>query len=159
MAQEIERKFLVRGDDWRYGSNAVYCCQGYLAFEINCTVRVRILGENAYLTIKGKATGLTRPEYEYEIPVDDARELMNFYCLHPLIEKNRHTVMHSGVRWVIDEFLKANYGLILAEVELESEDQQIILPGWAGEEVTDDPRYYNSYLARKPYALWVPGQK
>ena len=154
MAKEIERKFLVHGDEWRSGSEAVYCCQGYLVLEGKCVVRIRILGKQAYLTIKGKTEGITRLEYEYGISFDDAQEMLNSLCLKPLIEKYRYTVIYSGMKWEIDEFLKDNKGLILAEVELKAEDQQIELPGWVGKEVSHDPHYYNVNLVKHPYSEW-----
>lgn len=155
MGKEIERKFLVRGDGWRHGSKCVYCCQGYLLSDRNCTVRVRIIGEQAYLTIKGKTVGITRLEYEYGIPVDDAQDMLNHLCLRPLIEKYRYIIMYSGIKWEVDEFLKDNEGLIVAEVELESEDQKIDLPLWVGQEVSHDPRYHNANLAKYPYSQWT----
>jgi CYTH domain-containing protein len=154
MAKEIERKFLVRGEDWRHGSIFEHCCQGYLVSNSNCTVRIRILGERAYVTIKGKTEGITRPEYEYEIPFGDAEEMLNCLCIHPLIVKRRFTTWFYGNKWQIDEFLQDNKGLILAEIELKSENQQIHLPPWVGDEVSHDPRYYNINLTKHPYSKW-----
>jgi CYTH domain-containing protein len=154
MANEIERKFLVRGDEWRHKSTFEHCCQGYLFTDGNCTVRIRILGENAYLTIKGKTEGISRLEYEYEIPFDDAEDMLNRLCIHPLIVKRRFTINYHDQKWDIDEFLQDNEGLILAEVELKSEDQHIHLPSWVGEEVSHDPRYYNINLVKHPYSKW-----
>jgi CYTH domain-containing protein len=127
--------------------------QGYLSSVQERTVRVRTAGDNAYLTIKGIAVGASRLEFEYGIPFEDAKELLNL-CEMPLIEKNRYRVEEGGVVWEIDEFLGENLGLIIAEVELESEDQTLTKPDWVGEEVTGDPRYFNANLIKKPYNRW-----
>ncbi|HBG05496.1 MAG: adenylate cyclase [Geobacteraceae bacterium GWC2_58_44] len=156
MGKEIERKFLVNGNQWRVGSKAAHTCQGYLVMAGECTVRVRLQEEQAFLTIKGKPEGITRLEYEYRIPAADARELLARLCLQPYIEKNRYDVMHAGVKWEVDEFLKENEGLVVAEVELESEEQLIDLPPWVGEEVSGDPRYSNANLVKNPYSRWPP---
>lgn len=153
MGEEIERKFLVKGAEWR-NEKAVHTCQGYLPSGGDCTIRVRVQGEQAFLTIKGKTEGVSRLEYEYGIPVADAKELLDRLCLKPYIEKNRYYVVHAGVKWEVDEFLKENEGLIVAEVELESEDQPIDLPPWIGEEVSHDPRYRNANLVNHPYSRW-----
>jgi adenylate cyclase len=152
MAREIERKFLIKGSAWRR-AGAMRLRQGYLSSAKGRTVRVRTVGDKAYLTIKGMAVGATRPEFEYEIPSEDAKELLNL-CEMPLIEKDRYRVEEGGVVWEIDEFLGENRGLIIAEVELESEDQPFTKPDWVGEEVTGDPRYFNSNLIKKPYTKW-----
>jgi adenylate cyclase len=152
MAREIERKFLIKGSAWRR-AGAMRLRQGYLSSAKGRTVRVRTVGDKAYLTIKGMAVGATRPEFEYEIPYEDAKELLNL-CEMPLIEKDRYRVEEGGVVWEIDEFLGENLGLIIAEVELESEGQPLAKPDWVGEEVTGDPRYFNSNLIRKPYTKW-----
>jgi adenylate cyclase len=154
MGTEIERKFLVTGEQWREGAKVIHTCQGYLATSADCTVRVRVQEDKAYLTIKGRTEGVSRLEYEYPIPVTDANELLERLCQQPYIEKIRHEVMHAGRKWEVDEFLKENQGLIVAEIELESDDQQIDLPPWVGEEVSDDPRYRNSNLVRHPYSQW-----
>lgn len=153
MAQEIERKYLVKGDDWRKEGGAQFMAQAYLSVSPERTVRIRIKGEKAWITIKGRTTGITRPEYEYSIPVDDARELMKM-AEHPPVEKYRNEIWHEGVLWEVDEFVGENSGLVIAEVELDSEDQQLQLPSWIGEEVTHDSRYYNVSLAQKPFSLW-----
>lgn len=152
MATEIERKFLVRGNEWRQ-SSPTRICQGYLNRDKDRTVRVRIAGTCAYLTIKSSTKGATRSEFEYEIPMDDAEQLLQM-CDGPVLEKNRHVLVHAGMTWEIDEFLGANAGLVVAEVELEREDQPFERPAWLGEEVTHDSRYYNSSLAVKPYDTW-----
>ena len=154
MGQEIERKFLVRGEEWREGARVVRCRQGYLVSEIGRTIRVRLAGDRAFLTIKGKTEGLARSEYEYAIPVEDAHEFLARFVRGRIVEKNRYTVTHAGTTWEVDEFLGENTGLIVAEVELESEDQGVDLPGWVGAEVTHDPRYLNVLLAKQPYLTW-----
>jgi CYTH domain-containing protein len=149
---EIERKFLVTGSGWRQG-HGVRLSQGYLNRDKERTVRIRLAGERAFLTIKGASSGATRAEFEYEIPVADAEELLKL-CDGPIIQKVRHTVAYKGLEWEIDEFLGDNAGLVVAEVELEREDQPFERPGWVGQEVTEDPRYYNSSLAASPYSTW-----
>ncbi len=159
MGIEIERKFLVRDDGWRIAADeGVACRQGYLASGEGATVRVRIMGKEAFLTIKGPSTGgLARPEFEYPIPVADAQALLDL-CGN-VVEKTRHRVLHGGLTWEVDLFAGDNTGLVLAEVELEAEAQAVELPEWAGPEVTGDVRYYNAYLARHPFILWgrAPG--
>ena len=153
MAREIERKFLVTGNAWRSGEHSEYR-QGYLTTDKERTVRVRIAGDRAYLTIKGVTRIATRSEYEYEIPVDDAAELLDQLCLRPLIEKRRYIVEHDGMTWEVDEFFGDNEGLVVAEIELEEERQSFSKPDWVGDEVTSDPRYYNANLVSKPYRSW-----
>ena len=116
-------------------------------------MRVRVAGNNGYLTIKGITTGMSRPEFEYDIPLDDARKLLEM-CEKPLIEKNRRVIPIGELTWEVDEFLGENAGLIVAEVELDSTDQEINLPDWIGSEVTDDHRYFNSKLAKHPFSQW-----
>ena len=148
---EIERKYLPKGDGWRNAAGpGVVVRQGYLASGA-CTVRVRVKGDNGYITVKGPTTGASRAEYEYPIPIEDARAMLDSLCATPLIEKTRYVVRHAGLSFEIDEFHGENAGLVLVEVELESEDQKIELPEWVGEEVTSDSRYYNSNLARNPF--------
>ncbi len=157
MRAEIERKFLVTGDSWRAAALGTAIRQGYLANEGPATVRVRVAGETGYLTIKGRpggGRGLARAEYEYEIPVDEAHALIDSLCLRPLIEKTRYAVEHNGWEWVVDVFAGDNEGLIVAEIELEAEDDVVPLPGWVGTEVTDDPRYLNVNLAKTPFIQW-----
>lgn len=154
MAIEIERKFLVNGESWRHDATGTSCRQGYLTVDPERTVRVRIAGENAFLTIKGKTEGMSRSEYEYPIPLNDAAQLLDNLCLLPLIEKIRYRIGYGGRIWEVDEFDGDNSGLILAEVELESSDAHVELPPWAGKEVTSDPRYYNASLSQSPYRTW-----
>ena len=154
MKIEIERKFLLTGDDWRQGATGTLYRQGYLCTDPERTVRVRIGGDTAILAIKGRGDGLSRPEYEFPIPASEAVTLLDRLCLQPLVEKVRYLVPFAGLTWEIDEFLGANAGLVLAEVELEHPDQVVSLPPWVGREVTGDPRYYNAWLARHPFATW-----
>ena len=154
MPQEIERKFLVKGENWRVPGTGVPYRQGYLSTVPERTVRVRLIRDKGYLTIKGIAVGATRAEYEYEIPAGEAGEMLDKLCERPLIEKTRYRVEHRGLTWEIDEFDGDNAGLIIAEVELEEEDQAIMLPDWVGKEVTGDPRYYNASLIADPFTRW-----
>ena len=152
MAKEIERKFLVREGSWRRAQGIQYR-QGYLNSVKERVVRVRTIGDQGYLTIKGLTVGASRMEFEYEIPLSDAHELLTI-CEKPLIEKIRYKVENDGVIWEVDEFAGENQGLIVAEVELHSEDQQFAKPDWVSEEVTGDPRYFNSNLIKNPYTAW-----
>lgn len=153
MATEIERKFLLKKDVWPRRT-PMKCCQGFLSSTKERTVRVRTVNDKkGYLTIKGIAVGASRPEFEYEIPYKDALELLDI-CEKPLIEKNRYRIEEGGLVWEIDEFFGENQGLIIAELELQSEDQEFEKPDWIGEEVTGDPRYYNANLIKNPYTKW-----
>ena len=152
MSTEIERKFLVRGTDWRQGA-PVRLRQGYLNRDKERTVRVRIAGSRAYLTIKGLTRGVSRPEFEYEIPLQDGEALLTL-CDGVPLEKDRYTLQHAGATWEVDEFLGANAGLAIAEIELNDERQEFERPGWLSTEVTDDPRYFNSSLIAAPYRTW-----
>lgn len=154
MGVEIERKFLLSGDGWMQLSQPVLFKQGYLSSHKERVVRVRIEGTRAVLTIKGANQGAARGEWEYEIPVADAAELLDGLCEQPLIEKYRRRIPFAGNVWEVDEFLGANAGLVVAEIELQSEDQQFDKPDWVGEEVTNDLRYLNSNLIKKPYSTW-----
>jgi len=154
MPVEIERKFLVAGDGWRGLAPGRHYRQGYLSTEAARTVRVRAVGDSGYLTIKGATVNATRVEYEYRIPVEDAHAMLEGLCERPLIEKTRYRIEHDGLVWEVDEFAGENEGLLMAEVELESEDQEIALPDWIGEEVTGDPRYYNANLIANPFSQW-----
>ena len=152
MAIEIERKFLVTGTDWRQGAGTVFS-QGYLNRDKARTVRVRIDGAKAFLTIKGASQGATRAEFEYEIPLADAEQLLAL-CEGPIIQKVRRVLVHAGSTWEVDEFEGPNAGLVVAEIELTSEDQVFERPPWLGQEVTDDVRYFNSNLATTPFSAW-----
>ena len=154
MGIEIEKKFLLCGSSWRDIAVGSEYRQGYLPAEIGCTVRVRLAGIKGYLTIKGKSIGAARPEYEYEIPAADAREMLDRLCRKPLIEKTRFKVEHRGFIWEIDEFTGENQGLLVAEIELEYEDQPFEKPEWIGREVTGDTRYFNARLVENPYSKW-----
>ncbi len=156
MATEIERKFLVVGTDWRSAAGTVIW-QGYLNADKDRTVRVRVAGTQAFLTVKGPNRGATRAEFEYDIPLADAAQL-RLLCQGPIIEKIRRAVPYGGFTWEIDEFGGDNQGLVVAEIELASEDDAFALPPWAGREVTNDPRYYNSNLASQPYTTWPAEQ-
>lgn len=155
MAIEIERKFLVTNNDWKEGADAgTLFRQGYLSNSETASVRVRIEGHTANLNIKSATLGIRRSEYEYEIPLQDATELLDTLCQKPLIEKHRYRVSHRNHLWEIDVFSADNAGLIVAEVELSDEQESIELPAWIGKEVSDDPRYYNVCLVEHPYKLW-----
>lgn len=154
MGQEIERKFLVVGDRWRQGAIGTALRQGYLPTQDARTVRVRVVDGQGYLTLKGPAVGIVRPEFEYPIPLADAETILATLCQPPLIEKHRYRIPLGDVVWEVDEFWGANQGLIVAEVELTSPDQTVALPDWVGAEVTHDLRYSNSNLARHPFTEW-----
>jgi adenylate cyclase len=153
MGKEIERKYLVTGTQWKETATGTLYRQGYLNSQKERVVRARTMGDKAALTIKGITVGATRLEFEYEIPMDDCNQLLEL-CEQPLIEKTRYKVEYGGLIWEIDEFHGVNDGLIVAECELDSEDQAIDKPGWVGEEVTSDPRYYNSNLIANPFSTW-----
>jgi adenylate cyclase len=153
MALEIERKFLVKEDDWRNGQGTMYR-QGYLNSDENRNVRVRVVEDRGYLTVKGISRGATRVEYEYEIPKAEADAMLDNLCEQPLIIKKRFKIEFKGFVWEVDEFLGENQGLIIAELELESETQTFIKPEWIGVEVTGDPKYFNSNLIHRPYSKW-----
>lgn len=154
MGVEIERKFLLAGDDWRALGTPVLFRQGYLSLDPDRTVRVRVEGDQGRLTIKGRSSGATRGEWEYPIPLADANDLLARLCQQPLIEKYRRRIDFAGNTWEVDEFLGANQGLVVAEIELDSEDQAFDKPDWIGAEVTDDKRYYNSSLIKQPFSAW-----
>lgn len=162
MGIEIERKYLVKQAEWRSHKASLQSqfpdlgkkyCQGYIPTNNETTVRVRIIGDRGYITIKGQTRGHTRSEFEYPIPVEDAREMLATLCVKPLIEKVRYKIDFGNLIWEVDEFLGDNEGLIIAEVELKNEDEQIDIPYWIEREVRDK-KYYNSYLAKHPYSQW-----
>jgi len=157
MQQEIERKFLVRDESWRErAGEGVACIQGYLCSgPPGTSVRVRLLGGQGFLTIKGALQGISRPEFEYPIPGGEARYMIDHLCGDRRIEKLRYTLEVDGMTWELDQFGGRNEGLIVAEIELESEDQSFTKPAWAGEEVTLDFRYTNSALATNPFSEWL----
>jgi adenylate cyclase len=154
MGIEIERKFLVAGDGWRAQAfRRTRFSQGYLSRDPARTVRVRVAGDAAFLTIKGTTRGATRAEFEYAIPLAEAQQLLAM-CDGPVVEKIRHLCPHEGMTWEVDEFLGANAGLVLAEIELAAEDQVFARPAWLGEDVTGDGRYVNANLAVNPFTRW-----
>jgi adenylate cyclase len=154
MAQEIERKFRVANDDWRaMATSSSSLKQGYLSSSAEATVRVRLEDNLGTLTIKSKTKGITRNEFEYAIPAQEAKELL-MLCKGPLIEKIRYRILQENHTWEIDVFEGDNDGLIIAEIELTSEDDYFAKPQWLGEEVSGDSRYYNSNLATHPYVNW-----
>lgn len=164
MGVEIERKFLVAGDGWRAAAREIVpMAQGYIndmgamdRGEQKASVRVRIQGETAFLNLKSRELGHTRQEFDYPIPVDDARALLAL-CVGGVIEKRRHYVEHAGHLWEVDEFLGDNAGLVVAEIELGHADEAFERPDWIGSEVTYEPRYYNLALASHPYVRWPAG--
>ena len=143
MGTEIERKFLVKGRDWRALGTPVKMSQGYLGHSPERVVRVRTAGEEGYLTVKGLNRGISRLEYEYPIPLEDAKEMLERLCLQPLIVKTRYFVPHAGAVWHVDEYHEPRNDLVLAEIELASVDAAFELPPWIGEEVSGNPAYYN----------------
>ena len=166
MALEIERKFLVTGDGWRAAAREVVAmAQGYINDQAamdsgaqRASVRVRIEGDQARLNIKSRTLGHTRQEFDYPLPVADARALLAL-CVGGVIDKRRHYVEHAGHLWEVDEFLGDNAGLVVAEIELESADESFARPDWAGREVTDSARYYNLALASRPYSQWSEAER
>ncbi len=155
MAQEIERKFLVRSDAWRADASAVRIRQGYLSASAARSVRVRTAGARATLAVKGAKTGPRVLEFEYPIPRRDALEMLDRLCRRPLIDKTRHRIRGPGGRlWEVDEFHAENAGLVVAEIELSHGKEEFARPDWLGAEVTDDPRYLNANLAERPFATW-----
>lgn len=154
MAKEIERKFLVKPRNWSELGPGLKIRQGYLSTVPERTVRVRTYGDRGYITIKGKTSGISRDEYDYEIPFGGATEILDHLCLQPLIEKTRYRIPFKGHTFEVDEFAGANRGLTIAEAELKSADEKIELPEWIDRDVSDDPRYFNSNLAQKPFTSW-----
>jgi len=156
MGREIERKFLVN-ENWPKYLNNIAIRQGYISTDPEHAVRIRITDTNATLTIKGRISDMTRSEFEYPIPMEDANEMLENNCQFPLIEKIRHFFKDGPVTWEIDEFFGENGGLIVAEIELEAEDQKFELPDWVGDEVTGDPKYLNINLVQNPFKKWKAG--
>jgi adenylate cyclase len=154
MAEEIERKFLTRNSSWRLSARGILCRQGYITRSARRLVRVRVIGGKGYLAVKSMKDTLARYEFEYPIPRVDADEMLDLICMKPLIEKTRYKVHYKGATWEIDDFMGANDGLIVAEVELKTKDQKIDLPPWTGVEVTLEPRFYNFNLVRHPFSRW-----
>jgi len=154
MPLEIERKFLVDTRKWNPTGKGTGFVQAYLSIEPNPTVRIRIAEEKAFLTIKGRSETISRPEFEYEIPVDEAQEMMKLAISNP-VKKIRYEIMHEGFLWEVDVFLGKNDGLVIAELELESENQAFPRPDWLLAEVSGDRRYYNSFLSEHPFLEWT----
>lgn len=155
MAIEIERKFLVRNDSWRRHADAgSRYRQGYLSSDPQCSVRVRVAGEHAWLSVKSVTSAIRRLEYEYPIPLPDAVELLENMCSGPQVEKTRFHVEHAGHVWEVDVFAGANSGLVVAEIELTDEQEAFATPDWLGAEVSHEPRYYNMNLAQLPFSQW-----
>ena len=154
MAIEIERKFLVKEKPFSIAKRSLKINQGYIINEKSNVIRVREKGDDYFLTIKGNNIGISRLEYDFPISKEDAKELIFHFCKTTLIEKTRHYIEHKGHTWEVDEFHGKNNGLIVAEIELESEDEKFEIPDWVGEEVTQDDRYYNMNLAIHPFTSW-----
>lgn len=153
MAVEIERKFRIKEGFEPNGEEQIRIAQGYLTSSLTNTIRVRLANDKAYFTVKSKAVGISRLEFEYEIPFEDAEQMIKLSEDAP-IDKVRHIYMYEGKKWEVDVFAGANEGLIIAECELQSEDEAILLPEWIDYEVSDDPRYHNSFLVKNPYKNW-----
>jgi len=160
MGVEIERKYLLNIEKWNAVAKPTprHLVQGYILKDPERTVRVRVADEQGYITIKSKTTGISRLEYEYGIPVTDARELITHFC-GMVITKNRYNVQYAGKLWEVDEFLTDNKGLFIAEIELKHETETFDLPDWVGEEVTSIKKYFNSNLSVKPYSTWSSGEE
>lgn len=157
MPVEIERKFLVENDAWRREAGpGRRICQGHVSKDGQSSVRVRRVSDKAYLTVKGARAGITRAEFEYEIPVEHAEEMLQTLCTKPLLEKTRYCVIHNGVTWEVDVFVGPVEGLVIAEVELSNADQPVSMPDWIGTEVTGDPRYRSSAITTAPHNV-MPG--
>ena len=154
MKTEIERKFLVLNSSYKSLGKYEYCIQGYIRSINEPLVRIRIIGNKSYLTMKSDVNGITRLEYEYEIPNEDAQDLLKLFCKKTIIEKNRYIIHYKSTLWEVDEFLGDNQGLVVAEVELESEQQSYNKPNWVGTEISTDKKYYNYNLAQCPYKTW-----
>ena len=151
---EIERKFLVLNEDWKVGAVGTFLHQGYLNRHPQRSVRVRVKGQQAVLTIKGMVSEISRFEYEYSVPLADAEHMLKELCEPPTLAKTRYLVEDEGMCWEIDEFHGDNAGLVVAEIELENEEQSFAKPPWLGEEVSQDPRYLNINLSQHPYCQW-----
>lgn len=165
MGKEIEHKFLVKDNRFMSLAEGIYYRQGYIPTLNGMTVRVRMAGNKAYLTMKDHARGLTRNEFEYEIPQDDASQLLDLMCERPQIEKHRYLIpaglgkkangeLVDGLHWEVDVFHGDNEGLIVAEIEVPDEGTTFCIPEWIGQEVTGDHRYYNSHLCKNPFCTW-----
>ncbi len=155
MAKEIEHKFLILNDDWRKDADeGLHMVQAYMGSNEKSSIRIRIIGDSANLNIKSKTIGIQRSEYEYDIPVDEAKEMLESLCDRPFIEKTRFHVNYGGHEWEIDVFSGDNEGLVVAELEVSSVEEKFTLPDWVGEDVSNDPKYYNICLITHPYKDW-----
>lgn len=155
MAIEIERKFLVSNDAWRQEAKESHLMrQGYVVGTRGASVRVRVTDEGAFVTLKGRKEGLSRSEFEYAIPLADGEEMLETLCSGGIIEKVRYRVPFGGRTWEVDEFRGVNEGLVVAEIEIEAETAVVELPPWVGQEVSDDPRYFNAALSTTPFSEW-----
>ena len=153
MGKEIERKYLVRDASVVHGRDGQRVKQGYIPGREHAAARIRIRNGKGFITLKG-GTGILRSEFEYEIPSGDAEQILEHFCEKPFIEKTRYEIEHSGMVWEVDVFHGDNAGLVVAEVELERKDQEVVLPPWLGDEVSHDRRYGNASLAVNPYKNW-----
>jgi adenylate cyclase len=154
MHEEIERKFLVKNNTYRSHGKPIHIHQGFLSTDKERVVRIRIQDDKAFITIKGKTEKATRSEFEYVIPLEDAQFMLENLCEKPTIEKYRYIIPYAGFTWEVDEFHGENAGLVIAEIELQHENQEFQKPEWLGEEVTTDQRYYNANLVKHPYISW-----
>ena len=158
MAVEIERKFLLKNDSWRdHYTKKIHLRQGYLSTSKKCIVRVRVSDTEAWVSIKGQTRNISHSEFEYLIPEADAENMLLEFAAENIVEKIRYFIDYEGSEWVVDEFLGSNKGLVLAEIELSSEDAVCEIPPWIGKEVSEDHRYKNSNLSQKPYTKWEKG--
>lgn len=154
MGIEIERKFLVKSSEWKSLGKRIFYQQGYLLSDKNRTIRIRTIEDKGFITIKSSVLGISRNEFEYEIPVEEARVILETLCEKPFIKKYRTKIQLNELVWEVDEFIDENDGLVIAEVELENENQKIDIPNWIGEEVSGDKKYFNSMLVKNPFTNW-----
>ena len=155
MATEIERKFLLNDNSWKeFAGEGTKYSQGYLVGSKQASVRVRIQGDKAFLNVKSATIDITRQEFEYEVPLADAQEMLETLCEKPLISKTRYHLNHENHVWEIDVFDGENNGLVVAEIELADKNEVFSKPTWLGEEVSDDARYYNTCLVKHPFKNW-----
>jgi len=154
MNTEIERKFIVLNSSYKQLGTSEYCIQGYIRSTKKPFIRIRTIGTQSFLTMKSNINEISRIEYEYKIPNKDAKELLELFCKNSIIEKYRYKIQYKGTLWEVDEFLGDNKGLVIAEVELISENSIFNKPDWIGKEVSSDKRYYNYNLFKHPYNKW-----
>ena len=154
MKKEIERKFIILGSSYKDLGDYKHCIQGYIPSTNKPLIRIRTIGNQSFLTMKSDVNGITCLEYEYKIPNQDAKDIMELFCKQSIVEKNRYRIRYKSTLWDVDEFLGENEGLVVAEVELNSENQPYNKPDWIGQEVSTDKKYYNCNLANYPYTQW-----